>query len=112
MLALCKTKRYPLSRLRRMAIAAYLRLPPPPTEPPYLRLLAADRIGCALLREIKRASALPVITKPAGVRRLGPQAQALFAAEARCTALYDLCCPALGAGTAAGEYTAGAIILN
>ena len=61
-LALCKTKRYPLSRLRRMAIAAYLRLPPPPTEPPYLRLLAADRIGCALLREIKRASALPVIT--------------------------------------------------
>ena len=111
MLALCKTKRYPLSRLRRMAIAAYLRLPPP-AEPPYLRLLAADGIGCALLREIKRTSVLPVITKPAGVRRLGPQAQALFAAEARCTALYDLCCPVLGTGTAGGEYAAGAIILN
>ncbi len=110
-LALCKTKRYPLSRLRRMAIAAYLRLPPP-AEPPYLRLLAADGIGCALLREIKRTSVLPVITKPAGVRRLGPQAQTLFAAEARCTALYDLCCPVLGTGTAGGEYAAGAIILN
>ena len=64
------------------------------------------------MREIKRTSVLPVITKPAGVRRLGPQAQALFAAEARCTALYDLCCPVLGTGTAGGEYAAGAIILN
>lgn len=111
-LSLCKTKRYPLSRLRRMAMAAYLRLPPPPREPPYLRVLAANGAGRRLLREIRRVSALPVLTKPAAVHKLGPEAQAVFAAEARCTALYDLCCPVPGTGTAAGEYEAGPAVLN
>lgn len=111
-LALCKTRRYPMARLRRMALAAWLRLPPPPPRPPYLRVLAANPRGCALLGEMRRRSALPVLTKPADVRRLGPEAQALFEAEARCTSLYTLCCPALWAGTAESEYTVGPVILR
>lgn len=110
-LALCKTRRYPMARLRRMALAACLRLPPPPAEPPYLRVLAADRIGCALLGEMRKRAALPVITKPADGGRLGPEARALLEAEARCTALYPLFCPALWEGTAAREYREGPVIL-
>jgi len=111
-LTLAKTKRYPMARLRRMALSAYLRLPPPPEHPPYLRLLAADRQGCALLREMKQRARLPVVTKPADIRKLDDAAAALFAAEARCTGLYTLCCPRLWEGTEESEYTTGPVILT
>ena len=90
-----KTKRYPLARLRRMMFRAYLGLPPaPPEKPAYLRVLAANkRGGTALLAGMRKTAALPVLTKPAAVRRLGPEAQSLFALEARAGRLYALACP-------------------
>ncbi len=90
-----KTKRYPLARLRRMVFRAYLGLPPaPPEKPAYLRVLAANkRGGTALLAGMRKTAALPVLTKPAAVRRLGPEAQSLFALEARAGRLYALACP-------------------
>ncbi len=89
-----KTKRYPLARLRRTVFRAYLGLPPaPPEKPAYLRVLAANRRGTALLAGMRRTAALPVLTKPAAVRRLGPEAQSLFGLEARADRLYALACP-------------------
>ena len=44
-LALAKTKRYPMARLRRMLLAAWLEVPQPPEEVPYLRLLGAGKDG-------------------------------------------------------------------
>ena len=89
-----KTKRYPLARLRRMVFRAYLGLPPaPPERPAYLRVLAANARGRALLAAMRKAAALPVLTKPAAVRRLGPEAQRLFDLEARADRLYALACP-------------------
>ena len=90
-----KTKRYPLARLRRMVFRAYLGLPPapPPEGPAYLRVLAANRRGTALLAGMRTAAALPVLTKPAAVRRLPEEAQRLFALEARASRLYALACP-------------------
>ena len=38
MLSAAKTKRYPLARLRRMVLSAYLQLPPAPERVPYLRV--------------------------------------------------------------------------
>ena len=111
-LFLAKTKRYPLARLRRMAIAAYLHLAPPPERLPYLRLLAANERGCALLREMKEKAAVPIVTKPADVKKAGQEAEKLLAAEARCTALYTLCCPAEGPAAADSEYTTDPIILR
>jgi len=88
-----KTKRYPMARLRRMVFRAYLGLPPaPPPRPPYLRLLAANERGTALLAEMRNA-ALPVLTKPASVRFMSESAQRLFALEARASRLYALACP-------------------
>lgn len=91
-LAAAKTKRYPLSRLRRMVLAAWLMLPEPPEEVPYLRVLAANETGRRLLRRMRDAGA-PVLTKPADAAHLGPAAEALLAAESRCTDLYVLARP-------------------
>ncbi len=89
-----KTKRYPLARLRRMVFRAYLGLPPaPPERPAYLRVLAANPRGTALLAGMRKTASLPVLTKPAAVRRLGAEAQRLFDLEARADRLYALACP-------------------
>lgn len=91
-LAAAKTKRYPLARLRRMVLAAWLALPEPPVCAPYLRVLAANDTGRRLLRQMRDAGA-PVLTKPADVSRLGTEAETLFAVESRCTDLYVLARP-------------------
>lgn len=89
-----KTKRYPLARLRRTVFRAYLGLPPgPPEGPAYLRVLAANSRGTALLAGMRKTAALPVLTKPAAVRRLSEEAQRLFGLEARADRLYALACP-------------------
>lgn len=89
-----KTKRYPLARLRRMVFRAYLGLPPaPPEKPAYLRVLAANKRGRTLLAGMRKTASLPVLTKPAAVRRLGPEARRLFELEARADRLYALACP-------------------
>lgn len=91
-LAAAKTKRYPLARLRRMVLAAWLMLPEPPERAPYLRVLAANETGRRLLRQMRNAGT-PVLTKPADVSLLGGEAEALFAVESRCTDLYVLARP-------------------
>ena len=94
-----KTKRYAYARLRRMVLWAYLGLFPEtlPVRVPYLRVLAANGRGRALLAEMRKRAALPVLTKPAGVRRLSPEAQAVFRQEARATDLYTLAFPGVPA---------------
>lgn len=104
-----KTKRYPLARLRRVVFRAYLGLPPaPPERPAYLRLLAANERGTTLLAGMRKTAVLPVLTKPAAVRRLGPEAQRLFDLEARADRLYALACPDPAA--VADEWRTGPVI--
>ena len=90
-----KTKRYAYSRLRRLALWAYLGLRPEtlPARVPYLRPLAMNQRGRALLAEARRRAALPILTKPADVRRLTPEAQAVFRREVLATDLYTLAFP-------------------
>ena len=85
-----KTKRYPLARLRRMVLAAWLELCPAPQEVPYLHLLGANDTGRRLLRRMKD---VPILTKPADVARLGAEAEELFRRECRWSDLYALSCP-------------------
>lgn len=87
-----KTKRYAASRLRRMLLCAVLgycagdALIPPP----YIRVLALNKKGMLLLRDIKEKSDLPVITKPAAVHTFGGTARALFKKESDATDFYVL----------------------
>ncbi len=91
--ALAKTKRYTHARLRRLAVSAFLGLREAdvPAFPPYLRVLGLSSRGRLLLRQMKETAALPVITKPAHVKALPPDAQRLFRLEARAGDLYGLC---------------------
>ena len=77
LLAAAKTKRHAMSRLRRMVLWAYLGLTPDdvPARLPYLRVLAANEAGCRLLAAMRGKAAVPVVTKPAQVRRLPPEAR-------------------------------------
>lgn len=90
-----KTKRYALSRIRRMVLSAYLGLTAADAEgtPPYIRVLAFNGKGQKILREIADKAAVPVLTKPADVKKLDGRAQRLFEKEAAATDLYRLACP-------------------
>lgn len=107
-----KTRRYPLSRLRRMLLRAYLGLQTPEQAPPYLRVLAAGPRGTRLLAQMRDSSRVPVLTKPADVRSLGPQARFTFEEEARSTDLYVLAYPELKESEGGGEWRTGPRIVT
>ena len=108
-----KTKRYAYARLRRMVLWAYLGLTPEdcPASPLYLRPLAANGTGRTLLARMRKTASVPVLTKPADVRRLGPEAQALFALEARAADLYTLAYPDLSAAAGGSAWKEGPVIV-
>ena len=112
-LSAAKTKRYPLARLRRMLLQSYLGVPQAAQgeTPLYIRVLGANERGRALLGRMRKTASLPVITKPAHVRRLGEEVQRAFDREARCTELYVLARPDLPQAVPESEYAAGPVML-
>lgn len=109
-LAQAKTKRYALSRLRRMLLCAYLGVQPGESVP-YLRVLAANETGRALLKKMKKTATVPVLTKSADVKKLPAEAQRLFETEARATDRYVLAFPALSAAAPGSEWTTDPVIV-
>ena len=91
-----KTKRYPLSRLRRMLLCAYLGITAEDAAlpAPYIRVLAFNRRGREVLSLARKGASLPLLTKPAHVEALSPEARRIFALEARACDLYHLALPA------------------
>ncbi len=113
LLAEAGTKRYPRARLRRMVLWAYLGLRPGdfPETVPYLRVLAANERGRALLARMRKTSSLPVLTKPAAVGRLGEEARRLLEWEARAADLYALAYPDLSAAAGGSLWREGPAML-
>lgn len=111
--ALTKSRRYPHARIRRLVLWAFLgiRAEDRPDHPPYLRVLGMNRRGQALIREMKAAATLPILTKPAHVRTLGPEARRCLELEARCTGLYDLCRDNFGLTPGRQEFRENPVIL-
>lgn len=76
----CTSKRYPAGRLRRAAVHAALGLghwfnrAAQRLGPPYIRPLAMNGTGRALLREMKKNAELPIVTTYGQVSRLSPYA--------------------------------------
>ena len=91
-LAAAKSKRYAMSRLRRMLMCAALGVTADMQQgiPPYARVLAANTRGCALLREMEHRSKIPVLTKPAAVKTLGDECARLFGIGSAAHDLYVL----------------------
>ena len=75
-----KSKRYALSRIRRIVMCAALGVTADMSlgTPPYTRVLAATERGCALLKEMNGRSFTPIVTKPATVKNLGATCEKLF----------------------------------
>lgn len=87
-----KTKRYALARIRRICLCACLGITAGmgADAPPYARVLAANRKGRELLRNLARTSTVPILTKPAAVRELPDKALKIFTMGAAAHDLYVL----------------------
>ena len=88
-LAACKTKRYTMSRLKRMLLCLYLGLSEEEMsrEIPYIRVLAFRDRGREMLRELKKSSGFPLVS---GSLPNDPLSAAYFDLEVRATDLYRL----------------------
>ena len=93
--AQAKTKRYALSRIRRMIFCAYLGITKEEstTPPPYARVLAFSDKGREVLKLARKRATLPLITKPAHAFDLGGEARKIFEREALACDLYNLALP-------------------
>lgn len=91
-LAAAKSKRYALSRIRRMTMCACLGVREGMAEgvPPYARLLAASERGRELLRRAQDKSRLPIITKAAAARQLPRETLSVFELGSGARDLYVL----------------------
>lgn len=87
-----KTKRYPLTRVRRLILSAFLGIPAgyATRRPPYIRVLAANSRGTEILSAAKPS--LPLLYRAAQVSKLDEEGQALWALETRATDLHALFC--------------------
>lgn len=93
--AQAKTKRYALSRIRRMIFCAYLGITreESTTPPPYARVLAFSDKGREVLKRARKQAVIPLITKPAHAFDLGGDARKVFEREALACDLYNLALP-------------------
>ncbi len=106
-LELAKTRRYAMSRLRRMVTCAWLGIRAgEKREPLYLRVLAAGERGRTLLAEMKTAACLPVLVRSDEARKLPAGARAAFEREAGYTDLYVLGYPEAGQRACGADWTA------
>ncbi|MEG2000064.1 MAG: nucleotidyltransferase family protein [Evtepia sp.] len=103
--ALVKTRRYTHARIRRLVLWAFLGLTNRPETPLYLRVLGANERGKKMLHQMKTTATLPIVTKPAHMRRLDEDCRASFESEVQSTALYDLCRENFGTTAGINEYT-------
>ena len=112
-LAAAKSKRYALSRIRRMTMCAALGVTAgmDTGTPPYARVLAIGAQGRELLRAIDARTSVPVITKPAAGRSLPGEAGEIFALTADAHDLYVLGCPAREERRCGGDWRASPFVL-
>ena len=88
---LIKTKRYTLSRIRRIILKAYLGITKEYSfDVPYIRILGFNSRGKELLPNLKKNAKLPIISKYSDIQRLDNNGKKLFELECRCTDLYNL----------------------
>ncbi len=85
-----KTKRYPLTRVRRLIWSAYLGIPTgyATRRPPYARVLAANERGKEILSVSKPT--VPLLYRSSQVAKLDRECQTLWTLENRVTDLYGL----------------------
>lgn len=89
---LVKTKRYPMARVRRLVMSAFLSLPGTmqQTPPPYLRILGMNERGREILSCMKQTATLPVSASLKRLAESGETAWQSAQLESRCADQYSL----------------------
>lgn len=86
-----KTKRYTMSRIRRVILRAYLRISKSDSkEPQYLHILGFSERGKLLLPQIKKAAILPIIAKYGDIADKSDEVKRAFEKECEMTDIYSL----------------------
>jgi len=111
-LACIKTKRYAMSRIRRMLMCAVLGISNDDIKnmPAYIRILAMNKNRTQTLRKLTKKAKLPVITKPASVYKHDKQVLKAFKLEAAATDFYALAYSKEENRTGGGEWTQSPVI--
>ena len=76
---------------------------------PYVRVLGLGQDGKAVLKQAKGLERLPVLTKPAQVKRWDVRCQEQFAIDARAELLWGMCLPEVG--RAQNEWKMGPVVV-
>ncbi len=100
MALLAKTKRYPLTRIRRALLNSTLGITQEDEalKPAYARILGMTRQGSATLRLLSERTTIPFVNKCADFRPPNKAAERMFALDCRATDLYTLLYPNQKAG--------------
>lgn len=87
-----KTKRYTLSRIRRIILSAFLNITADYQEnlPPYIRILGFNKKGEELLKKITKLTNLPVICASKDIGKLEGFAKKVFDLEAAASDIWNL----------------------
>lgn len=95
LLALAKTKRYSMARLRRIVFSAFLGLSAEDGAglPPYLRVLGFTERGVRLLQEAKRRGGLPLLTHSSDFSKLDKTGKNVVEWEGKGSDLFALFLP-------------------
>ena len=111
--AAAKSKRYALSRIRRMVFCAALGVRRGMSDgiPPYARVLAANDRGREILRMATEKTSIYIISKPAACRGTTPEIERLMALTAESHDLYVLGSPAAEERRAGGDWRQSPIML-
>ena len=113
LIELVKTKRYAMSRIRRMVMAAYLGITADAQRErlPYIKVLALNDRGRGVLAMAAERSVLPILTKPASVKDISPAAEAFYRREAVMTDLYTLAYPGVRERRGGSDWTTSPVYI-
>lgn len=91
-----RSRRHPLSRIRRLTMCAYLGLTQELADlpPAFLTVLAANTRGRTILKQMRSTCSLPLIVKPTQARQLTGTAKRLWEFTVRADDLYSFPAPA------------------
>jgi predicted nucleotidyltransferase len=92
--AAVKTKRYTMTRIRRLILAGFLGLKAgiEKQQPPYIRVLGTNERGMEVLRAAKDTR-IPLVSRSSRFDTLGDDARRVFELECRAADLYALALP-------------------
>lgn len=107
-----KTKRYALSRIRRMLFCAFLGIEKKAGLPSFTRVLAFNDRGREVLSALPERDDFAFITKPAAVRHMGEDIVSEFELEAEAAGAYDRALPAYARLDMSREWRQGPIYIK